>query len=245
MKVALVSALWGRFPLALPWWHGVTRVRSHWQARGCDAEIVVAGSESAHYRLAEQFGGIWAEAPNAPLGAKFNAAASLAYHRNADYILILGADDFLSPRVVDIMANRVLRDGKPYVGLSGCWFYDLATGRACMLEEYAAGHVQRGNPIGLGRMVHRDLLPASGRPWDDRVNRGLDHSMATRCQLPAATIVPASELNVAVDVKTADNLWSFDHLAGSFRLGVRVDPKPLWEIPEWDMIQALRLPHAA
>jgi hypothetical protein len=245
VKVAIVSGLWGRYPLALPWWHGMTRIQRHWQARGVDCEIVVSGSESLHYRLCEPLGGHWAEAPNAPLGFKLNAAAQLAYHRDADYLLITGCDDFLAPRIIDIMANRVLRDGAKYVGLSGCWFYDLATGRTCLFEEYATGHIRRGEPVGLGRMIHRSLLPADGRPWENQKNRGMDHSMSTKCKLPPASIVPVGELNVAVDVKTAENLWSYEHMANSFRLRTRVDPPEMRVIPEWDMIQALRLPAAA
>jgi CTP:molybdopterin cytidylyltransferase MocA len=242
VKIAVLSCLWERYELAPAWWQGMTRIRDHWREAGHECDIVVAGSEDTHRTMAADHAAVWVEAYNDPLGAKFNAAAQRAFHDGADYLMVMGSDDFLATKTLQVMANRI-QQGARYVGLSGCWFHDLATGRTSLFEAYPVGHAQRGQPIGLGRLLHRSLLPRHGRPWQDDLNRSLDWSMTQRCKLPKASVVQVGETVVALDVKTRANIWSFDRVTQN--RAVTVDHPALQLVPEWPMLRALRLPLAA
>lgn len=238
MKIAVVTCVWQRLELAPAWWSGLTRLRDTWRDWGHECAVYVAGSEDEHRQLAADHGGHWVEAYNDPLGAKFNAAAQRAFHEGADYILVMGSDDFIAPKALDVMAVR-MGQGATYVGFTGCWFHDLATGRTCLFE-YPPGHPQRGTPVGLGRLVHRSLLPKHGRPWQDDLNRSLDWSMTQRCKLPKATVIGVGETIVTLDVKTAANIWAFDRVARG--RAVTQGHTALELVPEWPMLAALGQP---
>jgi hypothetical protein len=128
------------------------------------------------------------------------------------------------------------------VGLRGIYFTELATGRTCLYQGYPPGHWRRGEPMGVGRLIHRSLL-ANGRPWDDDRDKGLDRSMTNRLRLPRAQLIEVGPDVVAVDVKTAENIWSFDKMAKG--KPVTVDPPCLAALPEWEGLRALRVTAAA
>lgn len=241
MQLAVCTPLWGRHHLAPLWWRAVVRLRTAWQAAGHNVEIVVGGSEPEHRARCEAHQGIWVETPNRPLGRKWNNTMEAAFWRGADYVLILGADDFLAPAVAAALLEAVVA-GERYVGLAGIYFYDLGTGRTCLFPGYPAGHFRHGEPVGAGRLLHRSLL-FDGRPWDDDREKGLDRSMTQRLRLPPAQLLEVGPGAVAVDVKTDENLWSFDQMAG--RRAIDVDPPWLGALPEFPALQALRAAEVA
>ena len=238
MRIALISCIWKRHALTPIWWRGTRRLIQRFAEHGLTVSVTVAGSEPRHRRLAERHGATWVEAANAPLGAKWNAAAQSAYRSGADYLLIMGSDDFLSDPLIDQYA-AALHAGWRYLGLSGIYFFEPRTGR---LAIFSATGARYGAPLGAGRMVHQSLLPDTGRPWLDCRNRGLDHDMQSRCELPPAKLFAVTPEAPAVDVKTETNLWTFD------KLTVAYPPShpctgPL-NLPEWSLLARLGTPVA-
>lgn len=238
LRIAVVAALWGRQLLAPLWWQAVDRLAAAWDAAGHTVEVVVGGSEAEHQVRAEAHGAVWVETPNQPLGRKWNNTMAAAFERGADYLLVLGSDDFLAPALVEAYLPHLAR-GERYIGLAGIYFTDLATGRTCLFRGYAKGHRRYREPVGAGRLLHRSLL-LDGRPWDELKERGLDSSMTERLQLPAAALLPVGPHAVAVDIKTAENLWRFHRVVRSAGGPVQVDPAFLASLPEWEGLRSLR-----
>jgi hypothetical protein len=237
VKLAVCTPVWGRFDLALPWWHAVDRLRASWQAAGFDVEIVIGGSEPVHRQHCDTFGGVWVETPNRPLGRKWNNTMEAAFDGGAEYVMVLGADDFLAPPLADAYIDAI-DNGYRYIGLRGIYFAELSSGRTCFWPGYPRGHWRYREPIGAGRMLHRSLLE-DGRPWDDDREKGLDRSMTRKLQLPRAALIPVGAQQVAVDVKTPENIWDFDRVASTSR-EISVDPPELDGLPEWAELRALR-----
>lgn len=243
MQLAVCAGLWGRQCLAPLWWQALDRLRTTWQAAGHTVELVVGGSEPEHQVRCDAHRGIWVETPNRPLGRKLNNTISAAFKRGAEYLLVTGSDDFLGPELVERYLESIAL-GRRYVGLRGIYFTELRTGRTCLWPGYPRGHWRQGEPIGAGRLLHRSLL-GNGRPWEDDRDKGLDRSMTRRLNLPRAHLIDVGPAAVAVDVKTVENIWSFQHMARSAGGRVTVDPPELQSLPEWDGLRALRTAAAA
>jgi hypothetical protein len=234
MQVAICSAVWGRLPLTRIWWHGLARVCRRFARHGIAASVTVVGSQLPHRDLAIRHGATWVRTANAPLGRKWNAAVESACAQ-ADYILILRSDDFLSDALVDRYV-KLIRAGWLYVGLSGIYFYEPATMR---LARFQSRPGRYGSPLGAGRLVHTRLLEVEGfRPWLDGRERALDANMTARCKLPVAKLIQVGREMPAVDVKTEGNLWGFDQLRAYYP-SLRCIPGPLRGIPEWSRIVRL------
>ena len=237
-EVAICTAVWRRHALARLWWAGATRLARRFATHGIRTRLIAAGSEPAHARLARAHGAMWCRVANAPLGRKWNAAAETACLAGADYLLILGSDDFLSDALVDRYA-ALLRAGWLYVGLSGIYFYEPASGRLALYQLRRKGQTRYGAPIGAGRLLSTRLLQTTnGRPWQDGLNRRLDASMTRTALLPPARLLRVGPGCEAVDVKTAANLWTFDVLHERYPR-LRLRPGPLRDIPEWPGFAAL------
>lgn len=234
MRIALCTAVWQRYALAPIWWQGVSRLQRRFAAHGLTLTVTVAGSEPTHQRLALLHNAAWIPVENRPLGAKWNAAVEAACRSGADYLLILGSDDFLSDAVVDRYAV-LIREGWYYLGLGSLYFYEPRSDR---LALYNLCRGRYGSPLGAGRLLHRTLLEPQGfRPWLDCLNRALDADMRRRCDLPPGRLLHMGGDLVAVDVKTDTNIWSFDRLAEAYpALDYRTSPLP---IPEWPALAQL------
>lgn len=239
MNIALCSALWHRHTLAPLWWRGITRLQRRFARHGHTLSVTVSGSEPKHRTRALRHGATWVECENTPLGQKWNAAVEAACLAGADYVLILGADDFLSNPIIEWYAER-LRERWLYVGLAGIYFYEPSTER---LAIYQPATAEYGAPIGAGRLVHRVLLEDQGyRPWADWLNRRLDASMARRAKLPAARLFHVTREAPALDVKTRANLWTYDTLATGYAAPHIVAQRGPLRLPEWGAITGLREP---
>lgn len=208
-----MTAIWRRPAL--------TRAVMEYYARAMErvktVELVgaVAGSEGdASRSIAEGAGWHYVEAENSPLGAKFNAALAAARELEPDAVVVIGSDDLLSDRVWTAY-NACLGRGYPYAGLSDCMFYDLESRRFVHWLGYTC---RRPDPIGLGRMIAKPLLEAvDWRLWKDDVVRGLDSCMTSilRPYVQGSTVamVSCAKSGIgAMDVKTDENVWTYDDM---------------------------------
>lgn len=245
MRIAICTAFWGRLPLANVWWAGATRLRQLAERRGHSLEIWAAGDELHHRKLCARYGGRWVEAGNSPLGAKWNKLTKAAWQRgSADYIMILGSDDFLGDYT--FLAMLAGAEGvQPHVGLRGIYFLNQPTREVALWRGYPPSDSKYGQPVGAGRMIQADLLDKlDGQPWDNARMSGLDGSFIRNVQPPMAWLVEVGPSRVALDVKYSANIWPFAHLVQS------LDLEPAWageigrQIPEWNALLRLKAdPH--
>ncbi len=205
----------------------------HFAQHGHTLTAYIGGSERPHRALTERHGGVWVQAPNQPLGAKWNAIAAKAL-LDADYLLILGSDDFCSPGLLDCYCTQ-LGYGVEYVGPEGCYFHDLAECQTVRFPGYGPDHPRHGEPIGAGRLIAAHLITTD--PWDADLDCGLDASMTRRLGLPPAVLIPAGPGAYLVDIKTATNIWRYEHVESSSQPD---DGEALESLPEWTQLQGVR-----
>jgi hypothetical protein len=166
-------------------------------------------NDSACWAAAE-FVRLAATRPNNPVGAKFDAALSLAMADGCDAVMILPSDDFISQEWVDVCLET-LASGALYfkpariaVHQPGRGSYELrSNGRSC------------GN-YGAGRVVHRSVIEAVGDLWPGGRDQGLDSESHGRirgagfeCTAIATKAIPL------VDIKCGENIHSWDSFRGS------------------------------
>ena len=148
----------------------------------------------------------YVEVPNMPLGAKHNAALTLA--GDAPRYMVLPSDDFISREWFDVFMGTDL----DYVSPDRCGVYDMATGRAKVLVNAIGG---RRN-FGAGRIFSRAVVDAlGGKVWTDGKMAGLDtdsHARITGAGFECVT-VPCAAIPIT-DVKSDGNLWGYDVFKG-------------------------------
>ncbi len=253
MKLALISCVWGRLPVTRVWWKGVTRINQQFSDAGFETQIFVAGSEPEHRALCQQHSGTWVEYWNDYLGAKWNQVARSALDWGADYIFILGSDDFFGPGLIE-QHIKYAKLGYKHIGLRGIYMYEPATDRTLRLVVDANGYyptaagasrlqlVTRSRPaIGAGRLLRSTCFGTQEFFWEPEKNRALDASMTKTLKLPAAAMIEPTAECLAVDVKTAENIWTFDSLNNVFAESqcLQPDSSALHSLPEWEDIRSL------
>lgn len=268
MKIALVSAVWGRAALTSVWWKAATRVVSDFQAAGYEAQVFVSGSESAHLLLCQLYGGVWCEQGNEGVGEKWNVATRSALAWGADYIFILGSDDFFSPGLIQNYC-AALRANQHYMALSSMYAHDVtdhrtmivdakyksprtlkeANGRATvipiqgavpgtLIKATAPPMMWQQEVIGAGRCIHKSWFDGLHDFWEPELNRALDASLAKTLGLHDPVVLSSSPTAFMVDMKTAENLWSYDALVEWFpecQLS-REESHFLSALPEWGLL---------
>lgn len=263
MKIAVVSAVWGRIPLMRVWWTAYQRMASQLGSMGHVLQAYIAGSEEAHHKLCRQHGGEWVEADNRYIGDKWNKATRAALADGAEAVLILGSDDFLSPDLVTLYGT--LAGSHPFIGLVSMYMHEPTTDRTLYVDNRQFKvtlpgrlHEANGAPtiislkrkssktlrggvttLGAGRLLSADLFAGHEYFWDPLRDRGLDASMERLLGLPAPRTFASADHAFALDVKTAENIWSFDKLLPTYHKGLMEDHGPLAALPEWDAIRAL------
>jgi hypothetical protein len=214
MRIALCTAVWRRHAVTEAFWANVKHLRSWWAPH--DVVPVVAVSDDPLHRGIAPLDTVFCEMPNDPLGAKFNATVRMAGQLGAEVVCIVGSDDLVCERVAGALLAEINRQ-TPYVGLRDLYFHDSQTGRTGYWPGYAERSPHRGTePAGCHRLIRREVLePLHWQLWDDEKNRGMDHSSFRRLGGVGARCVLLGVQDLggcAIDVKSADNLWTYGHV---------------------------------
>jgi hypothetical protein len=241
MRLAIVTAVWGRPQTTAIFWRGAQRLAAAWAPH--TTTVYAAGSQAMHRELAAQYGGVFVEHDNEPLSAKFNSACRRAMDDGAEYLIILGSDDLISPQLATLMREAMEAD-VTYVGATGCFFVEPRTRRAAQI----VGHASRsrwGETVGPGRVVHRRAVEqAGGRLWPLKVRYGLDWRMTLRLQWSGTPGTdrqfPLTETAFIADIKGPENVWSYDKVARHTHIVIPADYEAiLAELPEAPWLRAL------
>src|SRR5690606_20373512 len=197
--LALLTCLWKRPRLSTMVLEHTARLR----VKGVElVPVAVWSPEDPEPADLTVMGIKYVQAPNDPLSDKWNAGALVLRNLDVDAMLVFGSDDFMGPRFIASIVNR-LREGAEFVMPQSLYFFD-AESKRCI---YA-----RAKKVGAGRALSRSALARlSYRPWRSGFNRGIDGCMDKRLQLAGieAVYVPdiREENGYLVAVKTEENLW--------------------------------------
>ncbi len=178
------------------------------------AEIVVVGSDdAASEAVVRELGCTWVNAPNFPLGDKWNAG--FAALGDIDFAMIVGDDDLVGPGWVEA-ALAEFDESTIMVGPEDLYVLHLASSQLVYFAGYGA---RRPDPIGAGRIIRAQALekvswqacpPGARRPGLD----GKSHAWLVRNNSPCSVKrIPTPPTGAILDVKFDRGITSFQALA--------------------------------
>ena len=201
-KLGLLTAIWGRPRL--------TELVLEYYYRRVEYGCVVNSPEDES-SIGLPYRGFWDSVSfsNSPLSDKWIRGVNwISLNQPVDAVIIVGSDDLITPKYIEA-CRYLIENGADYIYLPGSYFYDTQTGR--MIWGYA-------ERLGMGRCISRRLLDRlDWKPWPEGLEYGLDGAMWERVkELDDVNIVCLKDAlkhgYVGMDIKTGENMWSFDHI---------------------------------
>lgn len=171
--------------------------------------VICVGHDNLDRNVCEKAGAIWVQHRNQPLGQKWNVGFIEASKLNPEACLFVGSSDWISDNWIPQL--QPLMNEYDMVGTHGCHFIHSGNdgNKLCFWPGYTNGRV--GESIGIGRLLSRKILEKLNyRPFDDRLNGSLDHSMQVRCTLHAGK-THVTDNNLIKSVSISTDLWQNKH----------------------------------
>jgi len=167
MIVTAPIPVFGRFPL-------VRLTISRLKRQGVIP--IVMGHEREAEEIAKEMDIEFIHIDNHPLGNKWNAGFAASRYYKADAVMFMGSSDWCSDDYVESIKLHIKDFGM--LGMLGCHFADVSDDiRLVHWKGYGPGQRYQ-EPIGIGRVLRADFLnEINWRPFDPRLNAGLDWSM--------------------------------------------------------------------
>lgn len=253
IRLALVTPAWRRFGVSRLCFAQRAALRERLAGRGVDVlNIVVADDENLDIAL--RYGFTCLERPNSPLGHKWNEGIALAGSLGADFVAVVGSDDWVHEDLftrfpLDHTPDpdfESLAPGEPIV-----WHPErpqAMTGRAITLVDLLSGRARTcrvRNKTGVIPWVlpRKALEPSGFRPVADEAERGLDGSLVAGLGTALSWQFHDPHPMARVDFKSGTNLNSYDLIAGAVGDGDEIDPWPALadKYPGWLVRSAQRL----
>lgn len=210
-QVVAVIPVLGRRPLLK---HTITRLLK----KNKVGHVICVGHADKDKQVCEQAGAEFIFHDNEPLGAKWNAGFIHAQKYNPIACLFVGSSDWLSdnwlPRTVPLLKEYDL------IGKPGCHFLDISQHGFRVCEWLGYTGPRTSESIGIGRLISARVLSIlKWKPFDDHLNKSLDHSMNQRVAEAGGhiQIINDSEI-IALSISTDQwgNKHQFeDHVSGS------------------------------
>ena len=212
-EVVAVIPVLGRRPLLK---HTITRLLQ----KNKVGHVICVGHAGKDQRVCEEAGAEFLHHPNEPLGAKWNSGFQHAQKYSPIACLFVGSSDWLSdnwlPKMVPHLKEFDL------IGKPGCHFLDINQGnyRACEWQGYTGARANES--IGIGRLISaRALSLLKWKPFDDHLNKSLDHSMQQRVSEAGGQLKIINDPEtIALSISTDqwDNKHKFqDHVTGELQ----------------------------
>jgi len=228
MSVAVVTAAWKRPEVFRAFLRHVTRIIP-------PSEVFCAGSpDDGCDTIANKFGIVYERVPN-EMGAKWNHATMMSRDSEATHRLFLGSDDFMDDRLWSF-ADQYTAE---HFGLRDCLIYHKETGRAVHWRGYIGK--REGEPVGAGKIIAASVLDRlHWQPFVAGRTRTLDNDMQRKMIELGVTVEvrPMREVGLLVDVKTGDNLTSWNRLRSD--RPSKTIPPGWWEANAPDLLNDIR-----
>jgi len=206
LNIGLFAAVWKRPALTKRWAAHCVALR---EELAPDIELVLSmtGSEGETSRAHAVHPWHYAEAPNQPLGRKFNVAVGTLRNHHVDAVFHIGPDDFVSASLIRFLASRI-ESGCHFVGLLDCYMFNIATGEVALCAGYPRSHPRHGEELGAYRMISTEFLSrVNWTPWNSTKVAGPDGHSRKRLEVSAPDLWRTREahhvrgVGSAIDVK--------------------------------------------
>jgi len=169
-----------------------------WKDRARNFSLLLVGSERKRSKALAVPGTWYIEHRNKPLGKKFNAGIRKALEMGADYVLIMGSDQFADVSMLDKYIE-LMEEDVPYAGVLDTYVLDGT--RALYWKGYS--DERKGMPVGPGRLIRRDVIESIGDLYANGLSRNLDGSADAKLPDP---VVFSGKPYRFVSVKTGESI---------------------------------------
>ena len=171
---------------------------------------ILIGHENEIKEIANDLNIEFIQAPNSPLGNKWNKGFMACKNYNPDGVIFMGSSDWASDEYIQSV-NENLNDFN-LLGMLGCHFVDVAE-KIRLVHWPGYGHGMRHEePIGIGRVLRSDFLnEINWKPFDDNLNAGLDWSMWLKVVNNNQTIGIFNQQSNIQLLSISTNKWSNKH----------------------------------
>lgn len=204
-KILVLLPIWGRMNITELCLSNIVKLKKDYSI-----DVLCVVSEQWAKLMAFKYGFNYVEVSNDDLGHKMNVGVDRALKMDFDYLMNLGSDDIITKELLDEYEEHI-ENNLPMFGVTKVCFFDSKTKE---LKEVNYGHL-----IGAGRMIRRDVVEkfatSNGKAtmYDKGIERGLDNNSRKRF-LSVAMRELSLNGNMIVDIKSDENIWSFEDLKG-------------------------------
>jgi glycosyltransferase involved in cell wall biosynthesis len=167
-------------------------------------QVLCVVSEQWAKIKAFEYGFKFIESENFPVGGKMNNGIKEALRFDWDYLMNLGSDDIIDERLFKLY-KPFIEQKRECFGVTKCTFIDSETKE---VKRFDYKHL-----IGAGRMIRRDIVERYF-PLYPLKNKCLDDGSARNMFGTQFTEIQETEDDLIVDIKSDQNIWSFDFFEG-------------------------------
>jgi glycosyltransferase involved in cell wall biosynthesis len=174
-------------------------------------KVICVGDDIRDKTIAEQFGAEWVEAPNSPLGHKWNEAFKAAEKHNPDACLYIGSDDWLQDDWFDVTTPYL--EEYDMVGTPDFTMCDI--GEHDRRVAYCGGYPETSERymelVGGGRMLSRRLLEGMNwMPFEESWDMSMDYAMTQHAKRLGAKVLCLPHHTLVV-LALSGNKWVTKH----------------------------------
>ena len=177
-------------------------------------DVVCVVSNDDDYLYSESQGWYTVRAENNPLGNKLNIGMQACKFLDPDAIICTGSDDVMSSDTFDYIYYEIQHND--FVGFQDGYFYDLNHQSLYYFQGYNNHH--RGKPIGMFRVLRRDLLKKIDYAlWDSDRNNKLDGGAWNKIEAMGKSkkILNCVKNNLFIcDIKDGNGITSINKIKG-------------------------------
>jgi len=239
MKMVILTALWKRPALTEIFLSYYSNMKERLEGQ-IDLKLVAVGSEGlVTEKISKDNGWKYVEAPNNPVSQKWNAGVKSLKDIDADAVIILGSDDFISDNLL-LEYKKRLNENYALMGVKDMYVLDVPTERFGRWRGYQPNIYEdrTGETIGMARCIGRKVMEMVD--YDIWLNIGadfgLDGIMSSRFK--SLALAYCSESNAPLyEIKGDSKIYKWGHVGYylSDLESVGVDIKTSTNITSLDM----------
>ena len=208
MKIGILTAVWQRPRITRIFAEGIKRL----QKKFVITPVIVGSEGEASMSLCREYGFMYLERPNEPLGRKFNEGLQVFKSTDVDYVIIMGSDDLVSDNLIEAYMPY-MEKGKDMMGILDVYFYDMLKKELHYLYGYGLKKQDRhrkGETLGMARCIKRSVIErCRWELWMNPINKGLDWTMTQKLKRMGVRAIPLRLTDIgafAVDLKSGNNI---------------------------------------
>lgn len=167
MKVIAVTPFHNRVEISKIFWENAQDI-------GLDVIAIVSDVENKELAQKYALKVIWSD--NKPLGAKWQKGIVELKNYDFDFFLLLGSDDLISQKLLDIYKKEFETNQTKYIGLMDAVAMDFKSKLFRLFNGYRTH--RRGESLGSGRVMHKSILEQLNYEIiEPNINYGIDGSI--------------------------------------------------------------------